>query len=443
MTSPKSGKVAAATDLPAGVLHPRRPVRGLLRPVLHQPRPHRPQRQPRRMLAGLPPALRPHRQRRQPVASNQHLLSMKDNNQSANLRALADAGISSFIEGRYKDMAYVKNITAHYRLSRPDRRTRRIRAPPPGAASFLFQPAGRQGFNRGATDFLERPAPPTSALRLAQVRRRAGGQRDPRRRQTAPALRPHQRRRAPHNGDGLSFLRPQGRTRRPAVNRAEKIGEDFRVTADAVPAELFPAAASSATTTTSSSACRKEIAERRIAVDVLLSETPAASSLTLTDETGRSARADAAHAKEPPRTPSAPSPIRGMASPSSAPPFSAPRRALQLTWPGSCRPAPTNGAAPRRRRQARSRPHRRGLRRCPPRRRQPPVPYPENRAQLLPTCSTRRRARFTTATASQLIEAAYEANRHTDDASLMITKLPALQLQSMPERGEGHQARPG
>jgi collagenase-like PrtC family protease len=41
---------------------------------------------------------------------------MKDNNQSANLRALADAGISSFkIEGRYKDMAYVKNITAHYR----------------------------------------------------------------------------------------------------------------------------------------------------------------------------------------------------------------------------------------------------------------------------------------------------------------------------------------
>jgi hypothetical protein len=41
---------------------------------------------------------------------------MKDNNQSANLRALIDAGVSSFkIEGRYKDMGYVKNITAHYR----------------------------------------------------------------------------------------------------------------------------------------------------------------------------------------------------------------------------------------------------------------------------------------------------------------------------------------
>lgn len=45
-----------------------------------------------------------------------HLLSMKDNDQTANLGALIDAGVRSFkIEGRYKDMSYVKNITAHYR----------------------------------------------------------------------------------------------------------------------------------------------------------------------------------------------------------------------------------------------------------------------------------------------------------------------------------------
>src|SRR5690606_27185784 len=50
------------------------------------------------------------------IAYEKHLLSMKDNNQSANLRALVDAGIRSFkIEGRYKDMGYVKNITAYYR----------------------------------------------------------------------------------------------------------------------------------------------------------------------------------------------------------------------------------------------------------------------------------------------------------------------------------------
>jgi hypothetical protein len=53
------------------ILHPRRAVRGLQRPVLHQPRPHRPQRQPGRLQPGLPPALRgarragPHRRARQ------------------------------------------------------------------------------------------------------------------------------------------------------------------------------------------------------------------------------------------------------------------------------------------------------------------------------------------------------------------------------------------
>src|SRR5690606_19573412 len=41
------------------------------------------------------------------VAYDKHLLSMKDNNQSANLRDLVDAGVRSFkIEGRYKDVSY-------------------------------------------------------------------------------------------------------------------------------------------------------------------------------------------------------------------------------------------------------------------------------------------------------------------------------------------------
>jgi collagenase-like PrtC family protease len=69
-------------------------------PVLHQPRPHRAQRQPRRMLAGLPPALHLEDKQGRIVAFDKHLLSMKDNDQSANLRALIDAGIRSFkIEG--------------------------------------------------------------------------------------------------------------------------------------------------------------------------------------------------------------------------------------------------------------------------------------------------------------------------------------------------------
>ncbi len=48
------------------VLHPRRTLRGLQRPVLHQPRAYRPQRQPRRLQPGLPPAL-PGDGRRRPL----------------------------------------------------------------------------------------------------------------------------------------------------------------------------------------------------------------------------------------------------------------------------------------------------------------------------------------------------------------------------------------
>jgi len=77
---------------------------------------HTAQRQPRRLLAGLPPAYQVTDMEGRIVAHDKHVLSMKDNNQSANLEALIDAGIRSFkIEGRYKDMGYVKNITAHYR----------------------------------------------------------------------------------------------------------------------------------------------------------------------------------------------------------------------------------------------------------------------------------------------------------------------------------------
>ena len=90
------------------------------------------------------------------VAHDKHVLSMKDNNQSDNLRALIDAGIRSFkIEGRYKDMAYVKNITAHYRLlldeileERPD-----LARSSSGHSSFSFTPDPNQNFNREFTDY--------------------------------------------------------------------------------------------------------------------------------------------------------------------------------------------------------------------------------------------------------------------------------------------------
>jgi 23S rRNA 5-hydroxycytidine C2501 synthase len=90
------------------------------------------------------------------VAFDKHLLSMKDNDQSANLRLLIDAGIRSFkIEGRYKDMSYVKNVTAHYRQMLDDILTERpeLAAASHGCATFSFAPDPARSFNRSSTDY--------------------------------------------------------------------------------------------------------------------------------------------------------------------------------------------------------------------------------------------------------------------------------------------------
>lgn len=90
------------------------------------------------------------------IAHDKHVLSMKDNNQSDNLRALIDAGIRSFkIEGRYKDMPYVKNITAHYRLLLDqilNERPELVRSSS-GQSTFTFTPNPNQNFNREFTDY--------------------------------------------------------------------------------------------------------------------------------------------------------------------------------------------------------------------------------------------------------------------------------------------------
>jgi len=94
------------------------------------------------------------------VAHDKHVLSMKDNNQSANIAALVASGVRSFkIEGRYKDMAYVKNITAHYRTLLDALIDERAHSANPlarassGQTTFTFTPEPNQNFNREFTDY--------------------------------------------------------------------------------------------------------------------------------------------------------------------------------------------------------------------------------------------------------------------------------------------------
>lgn len=90
------------------------------------------------------------------IASDKYLLSLRDMNRADELEALLDAGVSSLkIEGRLKDVTYVKNITALYRR-RLDailaRRPEYVRASV-GESRLTFVPQADKSFNRGFTPF--------------------------------------------------------------------------------------------------------------------------------------------------------------------------------------------------------------------------------------------------------------------------------------------------
>ena len=86
-----------------------------------------------------------------------HLLSLKDMNQSKYLLELIEAGATSFkIEGRLKDIGYVKNVTAAYSEAlnaiihqQPDKYCRASR----GHCTYTFQPDLQKTFNRGFTTY--------------------------------------------------------------------------------------------------------------------------------------------------------------------------------------------------------------------------------------------------------------------------------------------------
>lgn len=85
-----------------------------------------------------------------------HLLSLKDMDRSDYLKELLDAGVSSLkIEGRLKDMDYVKNIVSYYRkrldlLLGSDKPYQQASF---GRTIHFFEPNPQKTFHRGATDY--------------------------------------------------------------------------------------------------------------------------------------------------------------------------------------------------------------------------------------------------------------------------------------------------
>ena len=86
-----------------------------------------------------------------------HLLSLRDMDRSESLEEMLDAGVTSFkIEGRLKDAAYVKNVTAYYR-QRLDavirRRPTEFCRASLGEVTFDFVPQLDRTFNRGFSTY--------------------------------------------------------------------------------------------------------------------------------------------------------------------------------------------------------------------------------------------------------------------------------------------------
>lgn len=92
------------------------------------------------------------------IARQKHLLSLKDMNRSRLIEDLVDAGVMSLkIEGRLKDMGYVKNVTAYYRrlIDNIIENHSDWNHVSEGRIYYSFDPALEKSFNRGFTEYQE------------------------------------------------------------------------------------------------------------------------------------------------------------------------------------------------------------------------------------------------------------------------------------------------
>ncbi|MBR6490214.1 MAG: U32 family peptidase [Muribaculaceae bacterium] len=106
------------------------------------------------------------------LMKSKHLLSLRDFNASDRLRQMIDAGISSFkIEGRLKDVDYVKNVVGYYRQaldniieSRED-----LTRSSCGTTTLSFTPALEKSFNRSFTHYFIDGRNPANGTSMASI----------------------------------------------------------------------------------------------------------------------------------------------------------------------------------------------------------------------------------------------------------------------------------
>lgn len=233
------------------------------------------------------------------IVKDKHLLSLKDLNQSDELEALLDAGASSFkIEGRLKDVSYVKNVTAAYRrkLDAIFARRKEYARASSGSCRYAFNPQLDKSFSRGFThyylhgrtkDVFSFDTPKSLGEEMGTMKEARGNY------LTVAGLKSF------NNGDGVCYIDEQGRLQGFRINRVEgnKLypQEMPRIKSRTVLYRNFDQEFEKILVRKSS--------ERRIAVSVRLTDTPFGFALTLTDEDDNSVTLSLAREKEPARTP--------------------------------------------------------------------------------------------------------------------------------------------
>ncbi|QIM52046.1 peptidase U32 family protein [Hydrogenophaga crocea] len=366
------------------------------------------------------------------VAHDKHVLSMKDNNQSDNLRALIEAGARSFkIEGRYKDMGYVKNITAHYRRlfdeileERPE-----LGRASSGRCTFSFTPDPDQNFNREFTDYFVNgrkddigafDTPKNPGRPIGWVTQVGPNWVELQCDDTATVI---------HNGDGLCYLDLHRELVGLQINRAEPQAEAgrFRVyPKDALEGLRHLKRGTVVNRNRDMDWVRtldKKSAERRIGVWMQLARTADGLRLELTDEDGHTGHAELACALEPARDAAqAHQKLREALGRLGETLFTPIDIALAFDEPLF---VPASLLNPLRRdavaalEAARAKAFTRLPRGVPV---EPPAPYPEDTLTYLANVYNHKARDFYAKHGVKVIASAYESHEEAGEVSLMITK---------------------
>lgn len=226
------------------------------------------------------------------LEKEKYLLSLRDFNASAHLVEMLEAGVSSFkIEGRLKDVDYVKNVTAAYRQAidriieaNPDKYIRSSY----GRSVITYTPRLDKSFNRGFTDYFLGSRRPSRMASLLTPKSMGELIKD------VSQL---------HNGDGISFFNSRGEYEGVNVNGVKNgriigsrpvmipKGAEIHRTGDVEWRRVMAG----------------ETAERTLWVDMRIDE----SGLTVRDERGLAVRIDLDVKKDIARNPMDPSKVLG------------------------------------------------------------------------------------------------------------------------------------